>query len=256
LYKKRLALSIEPIWWEYYRPGHPLYALRNMWWNSLSSFFVLALFHCWFVITRHQIRFYFPSMCVFWISHFVRYQIGAMNNSKVFFTGWFVIAVIMVAEVILKLWKSILRLIAIVLVMEMTAASVCCFIHTLSRPNMILSDYSIEYANWIIENVPHDAIAITDSHGYSPFCFLAGRMSFLSFIGWPASQGIDIGDRVNLSNKFQKTKYKSSLLSHLGMSYADMLREDPLNLSANDLNWNIVFENYWFTLREFLPPRF
>jgi hypothetical protein len=178
-----------------------------------------------------------------------------MNNSKIFFTGWFVIAVAMVAEVILKLWNGFLRLMAIILVVEMSAASVCCFIHTLSRPLTLLAEPCIEYASWVIENVPYNAIAITDQSGYSPFCFLTGRMSFLSFIGWPLSQKMDISDRINLSKKFLKRNCKSSLFSHLGISYAEMLRDDPLNLSANDLNWNIVFQNNWYTLREFLRPQ-
>jgi hypothetical protein len=259
LYAGGVVVSVEAIWLEYFRPGNGPRAFLTLWWHSLSSFATMALLHCWWVIGPFQMKYYLPSIAVFVVSHFVRYQVGAMNNSKVFFVGWFVVAVVCVAEVIAKLWMSGwvgIRIIAVVLLVEMTAASVCCFVRTLSSPIQIVTVGGIEYANWVTENVPIDAIAITDLHGFSPFCVLAGRMSFLSFIGWPGSQGIDVGKRVNVTKQFVTQNTKPGVFQELGITYAEEWQEKVVNLTRYDVNWNIVFQNDLYTLWEFLPPTF
>jgi hypothetical protein len=195
-------------------------------------------------------------MCIFGVSNFVRYQVGAMNNSKVFFTGWFVIAVVCVAEVLLKLWNDgrvWLKGIAVLLLIEMSAASVCCFVHTILNKIVLFEGKGIEYANWVIENVPKEAVAITDLYGFSPFSVLAGRMSFLSFVGWPISQGIDVSERVNLTKRFVKGNVRGSIFESLGISYAEKYREEVLNLSRYNWNWTEVFCNDDYTLWEFIP---
>jgi hypothetical protein len=256
-----LKMSINPIWTDYYKRGFPVKASRLFWWDSLSVFLVITVFHCWFALSERQIKFYLPSTCIFAISNFLRYQPGAMNNSKVFFACWYVIAVVCAAEFIIKLYRSrftIFRFIAIVFVIEMSATSVCCFIQTARHTYLLLDEQSTIYSHWIDENVPLDAIALTDHHGYSPFCIAAGRTSLMSFVGWTNSLGIDSTARISLLDAMIESDFAPSLIVANGVSYAETVSWLKLNFSIGerDRNWNLVFEEGEIQAYEYIVPAF
>jgi hypothetical protein len=254
-------MSINPIWTEYYAPGFPVKATCLLWWNSLSVFVIITVFHCWFALNERQIKFYLPSICIFVISNFLRYQSGAMNNSKVFFAGWYVIAVVCAAEFIITLYRSsfaIFRFIAIVFLIEMSATSVCCFIQTARLRYLLLDEQSIIYSHWIDENVPIDAIAFTDRHGHSPFCIAAGRTSLMSFVGWTHSLGIDSTARMSLLDRIIESDFTPSLVVANGVSYAEIISWLMSNFSIGerDRNWNLVFREGRIQLYEYIVPPF
>jgi hypothetical protein len=81
-------------------------------------------------------------------------------------------------------------------------------------------------------------------------------MSFLSFVGWPASQGIDVSTQIDWTKRFLQAGAKQAVFAELQISYPEEWNEKVLNVSAADPNWNIVFQNAQYTLWEFLPPAF
>jgi hypothetical protein len=256
-----VQMSIKPIWTDYFLRGFSAMASRLLWWNSLSVFVTISVFHCWFALNERQIKFYLPSICIFVISNFLRYQSGAMNNTKVFFAGWYLIAVVCAAEFIIKLYRSrftIFRFVAIVFLIEMSATSVCCFIQTARFRQLLLDEHSVVYSHWIDENVPIDAIALTDSHGYSPFCIAGGRTSLMSFVGWTNSLGIDSAERISLLKGIIEFDFPRSLVVANGISYAETLPWLELNFSIRerDWNWNLVFEAGTIRLYEYIVPTF
>lgn len=197
-------MSIDPIWNDYFKG---FFAPFIMWWESLSSFVFISVFYSWFVLSSKQVMFYLPSFVLFIISNFIRYQPGAMDNTKVFYAGWYPMACICVAEFLIKYYykPGLFYSIAIQIVFfSMILSGLLCIIKSLLIPFPVFENEDWETGHWIIENTPLNSVFLTNFYPGCSATAIAGRTGFLTFPGWVWTHGLPLNDRYNLVNKMWK----------------------------------------------------
>jgi hypothetical protein len=238
-----LMFSVDPIWREYLNGTSPILLF---WWASLSDFVMIAAFHAWFVLDRLQIQVYLPGFAVFAISNIVRYQVGAMNNSKVMLAVWHPFASLAVAEFIAKLWGKkgkILKVVAAIFLIEMSTSTILCCIQKPRTTRYLLPEHMQDYGFWVIENVPVDAVVLTEKWGITPVSVLAGRYSFLSFVGWTGSHGINTTEAEAVKKQINTTKCPPEFFRKHGISYAEHFRsvDRVFEIDEFDAHWQAVY---------------
>ena len=76
----------------------------KVWWSSLGAFVFISLVSVWIFQTKRQNKIYMPSIGVWIVSNLIRYQPGAMDNTKVFLVAWYPLACCTVANFLIVLW--------------------------------------------------------------------------------------------------------------------------------------------------------
>jgi hypothetical protein len=160
-----------------------------MWWESLSLFVFISLFHCWFSFQGSQISMYLPAFGVFIVANFVRFQPGAMDNTKIFIAAWFPLACCAVAHFLLSIVHRA-RTLAFALFIASTVSGTLCVLKSLSIPYPIFSSQELDVAIWSIENTPIESVFLTAIYPGIPVTSIAGRTALMTFPGWAWTHGI------------------------------------------------------------------
>ncbi|KAK8860643.1 hypothetical protein M9Y10_012308 [Tritrichomonas musculus] len=80
-------IQFNPIWNTPYQVGR-LFRPVRLWWNGLGVFGAISIVFGWVSITKRQLFLYIPSLVVFLIANFIRYQPWELDNTKVFYACW------------------------------------------------------------------------------------------------------------------------------------------------------------------------
>lgn len=238
-------MRIRSIWNDYRH--NTITGWFSLWWESLSVFVMIAVFHAWIVLNKSQRKMYIPAFLVFVVASFVRFQPGAMDNTKVFIAGWYPLACCAVAEFILQLRRSgsiLSNILALLLFVGAIPAGTMCIGKSLSMPFPMFSYSTWDSGVWAAENTPTDSVFLTATNPGVAVTCVAGRTSLLTFNGWVWSHGIAMGDRPSLIAKMWE--HDAALFRKYGVNYIHNVKDKTYNrvkMGEFETEWISVFRN-------------
>lgn len=223
----------------------------SLWWNGLGVFFVISIIFAQFVLNIRKMKMYIPSLFVFAISNFVYYQPWNLDNTKVFYSTWFPLAVSIVAFLFCKYitYDNI-----IVYIVTLILFVTCCFSGFLGIVNFLIAPYSLfderedpfYVANWAIKNTDYSSVWITDSDHNHPIVSLAGKQTLIGYKGWLISHNINYGERDKIIFEFNKNTENTKSIDKLNVTYLCYKKEDRNELKTipkeYSNKWKKVFE--------------
>ena len=212
--------SIEPIWHE--TEIHPRFLFLKIWWDSLSTFVVFAIFLVWFTLDFPQVRRYLPTIGIFIVSNFVRYQPGAMDNTKVFIASWLPLASAAVAHLVSYVGSKAMRTKDFGVFFAL-CVTVACFLASSAvsviKFNMyeytLFSEADRNFGLWAMENSHPDAVFMSSWWHAHPAMVLGGRAITTGYPGWVWTHGLSIDDRQKMVNELANNlDNKTAFLQH------------------------------------------
>jgi hypothetical protein len=170
----------------------------KVWWYSLGSFLVVAIGLVWSVTDSRQNAFYGPSIGVWIVSNFIRYQPGAMDNTKVFFAGWYSLACAAVAHYAVVMWrrKKVEVRVCVGLALAGAFASACvCIWKAAFSPFPMFSRDERDIGVWVMHNAKRDAAVLASGWHANTLMALAGKLVTMGYGGWVWTHGLSLDDR-------------------------------------------------------------
>jgi hypothetical protein len=239
-YLRRFAKAnfdrINPIWNYGERKG-PLV----LWWRGLGVFGALAWVVGWVTASRRQVQVYLPSLGVWAIGNWVRYQLWEMDNIKVFYDGWIPVAVPFVAQFLVALMRRNGMPFALLLATSVLSGYVCIFGELLTPRDIFLKE-DIEFGRWVAENTPVEQIFLTAQLPKEPTASLGGRQLFIGFVGWVVSHGIPEAKRLSQAEYLKAHPDDIDAFRRLGVGY--VVESDFLfNVSGSHEGWELVYRD-------------
>jgi hypothetical protein len=246
-------IKIKGIWLDYGPPT--VFTFVMMWWESLSVFVFLSVFHCWWAFSRAQAAVYAPAFGVFIVSNILRFQPGAMDNTKVFTVAWFPLACAAVAHLLVVVWRRA-PWIAAALAITGTASGFLCVAKSLGSPFPVFSPQEFNAGLWAIENTPIESVFLTIEYPGCPVTAIAGRTALMTFPGWAWTHGVISNERVwavqNLWNS-PRTEYFHQYNTQYALRQTE---RSQMNWSVDpgDTGWLEVFAEKGVEIWEAVVP--
>ena len=224
-------MSINPVWNEGSETRR--FKAIHVWWESLSTFVVIALFLVWFTLNSRQKTIYFQTIPIFIISNFLRYQPGAMDNTKVFFPGWMVLASAAVAHFLVTIsrisvkQKKYFVIPAVVLVTACFLASSCYGIFNFMKYEYTLANENDrEFGQWVIENTDKTSVFLGSWWHSSAPMMIGGRQITMGYPGWVWTHGLNQKEREKLMNEMGANLNNISLFDSHNVKYIMRRKDD------------------------------
>lgn len=227
------------------------------WTKNLGIY--LILFPIAFIFAKKKLKtFYLAFFGVFIVSNLVLFQPYAYDNMKIII-WWFLLSVILVAELFEKLIKADRKGYAVILVIFM-----------LLIPTGILSVYRESYASWLMfsaedigiaefinKNTPKEAIFLTSDKHNHPVPTLTGRQILMGYRGWLWPHGIDYSRRErDVLLMYGGKRQSRDLLEKYGVDYVFIGPSEINNFRANieffEKNYLKIFESQNYKIYEIL----
>ena len=218
---KNQFLQLNPIWkqGEKMRYGNfkgPLI----LWWRGLGVFFGISFFAGFSMITFEQFKIYIPSIVVFLIANFIRYQPWEMDNTKLFYGGWVPIALPIVGQFIARLFRTrAMFFISIIFIVSCCFSSVLHSIDCMRSVVSLFTKYDFEFGFWVAENTRVKDIFLTSDWHVHPAVTIGGRQLFMGFGGWVSSHGLDYWGRLDMRNKMFDNPHYLKPFERYNISY-------------------------------------
>ncbi|EAX90928.1 hypothetical protein TVAG_232850 [Trichomonas vaginalis G3] len=223
-------MSFNPVWNDS-KPNE----LKNpisTYWESLSTFIVIALFLVWPTLDKKQIMRYLPSLIIFIISSLFRYQPSALDNLKVIFPAWFPYAVCAVSHFISTMFSISFRKRHFIFIISLFVVVLCFNTTTvyhiykfMSFKFPIYDIHTKELGLWVAENTRYDSKFLCSSWMTNPITSLAGREVTIGYFGWIWTHGLNITERLFMMSDLAKNPYNYSSFKEKSITYA-MYREN------------------------------
>ena len=237
------------------------YGYKNpfiLWWNSLGLFFIISLFIVWPFITKKQLIIYYPSVLIFVLCTFYKFQPWETDNVKIIVNGFITTACPLVSSVISKLLtypkrraiQLISYLLFAIVLLGMTVSSLLCYSWA------IISDIIPErideislIVKWIEENTSPKAVFANAPHSITAPS-LAGRTSFLSNEPVALSHGLinygQLDDIAILCDFwYDKKIYRKAKVNY----FINMFGDSPLFKPKDDFTfWSKVYQDQYFEI--------
>ena len=254
-------LNINPIW-NTPSKHNVKFAPIVLWWRGLGVFSAIALVFGWVTMTNRQMIIYTPSVVVFVIANFVRYQPWELDNTKLFYAAWVPVALPVVSQYLRALVvrpKSILGLVAGVttcwiLVTACGLSALMSTVQSMFWPTAIFGHSDYRFGLWIAENTPPDAIVLMHSHPSNPVACIAGRQVYYGYPGWVHSHGLDM----------RRSQEQTKLLTHpqdidafrqRNISYVVSIDEDHARFDpSGDPHWKLIYKDHRYATYRLLTP--
>jgi len=238
-------VAFNPIWSKH-NTGKKIYTPIVMWWRGLGVFGAVALVFGWATLSKEQIILYLPSIIVFVITNFIRYQPWELDNTKVFYAAWIPLALPVVGQFFAKLFKRpTTSIIALLLIFAGTASALRHFINAFSTKSDMFESDAVVFGDWISENTPIKSIFLTSNWHAHPVLTLAGRQGFMGYGGWVLSHGLDYWGRSASINDMTKNPDKITKFNNNNITYVVSRRKEfPIfeKIEVNDL-WTLIYSN-------------
>jgi hypothetical protein len=218
----------------------------TLWWRGLGVFWAMSLLGI-ARLAKRQLTVYVPSLVVYLVTNYIRYQPWELDNTKVFYAAWIPVALPVVANYLVALGKCwpLGTLAAAVL-------GICCcassFIHTVdcfrSTPN-IFNHEDTQFGLWVAENTDAKAIFLTSQWHAHPAATIAGRQLFMGYVGWVSSHGLDWWRREQESKRLAKSPGAVMDYDRYGIRYVISRRHEFKDFEANASStvWAKIFDN-------------
>lgn len=244
--------SIEPIWTETEKRKLGIFGYFTMWWDSLGTFHFLAVINVWFFMKKKHFYIYIPAMMVYLISTFVRYQPGAMDNTKVFLSTWYPIACVSVSLYLLQLavfakkHRYLILSLIIIIFISFSISSIVCFYKNLANQFPMFEVSELSIGLWVMENTYSNSSFISDGWHACPPMSIGGRVITMGYLGWVWTHGLDYGERRNWEINLVQNKENYDLFKGLNIMYA-ISKKDDQNYNmfpdpGNYSHWTMVVD--------------
>ncbi|OHT11166.1 hypothetical protein TRFO_01068 [Tritrichomonas foetus] len=225
--KRSSFFSIKPI---YLETDSSKLGFFKVWWSSLGAFVFIALFCAWTFTMPHQNRMYLPSIGVWIVSNFIRYQPGAMDNTKVFYAGWYPIACISVANFIITLWKRTpkmtIKILVSLVVFGFSIGSMICIKQAMFQKFPLYSKDEKHIGIWFMENTAKDSVTITTGWHANTIMSIGGRVITIGYPGWIWTHGFDYYKRVSEIKEMERDKENETIFKPLNIKYVMSKSDD------------------------------
>jgi hypothetical protein len=201
----------------------------KVWWYSLGSILVIAIGLVWSVMEKRQIEFYRPSIGVWIVSNLIRYQPGAMDNTKVFFAGWYSLACAAVAHYAVVMWqrKKFIVRISIVLALAGGFASGCiCIWKAAFWPFPMFSKDERDIGVWVMHNTKRDAAVLAGGWHANTLMSLAGKLVTMGYGGWVWTHGLSLDARNKFMGELVRDRENVSKFTPQKIEYAIWKSDD------------------------------
>lgn len=240
-------MKINPIWRD---PTQKAPGFFRLWWLSLGPFCVISIVFVWFVQESRQNKFYLPAMMVWVVSNFVRYQPGAMDNTKVFFAGWYSLACVAVANYVVMIF-SYGEVIGKIIVAISIAGSCCgggfCIYKAATHRFPLYSQDDVALGKWAMMNTDWNAAVLCSGWHSNPFMAIAGRLVTVGYGGWVWSHGLSYAKRKSFVADLVNNRENVSLFESYNIKYAlsktdDGKRSYNFTQPAPDSHWMLVVD--------------
>ncbi|HEY3273131.1 MAG TPA: hypothetical protein VGJ92_05180 [Methanocella sp.] len=219
-------------------------------WIKNMGFELLLLAVGLFVVGKEKLKFYLPFAFIFVIANIVIFQPWDYDNHN-FFSFWLLASAPLMAAALMRIWD--LRhygkplFVVLLLLAVLTGLSVAGFM--LAKQYVLFTKDSVHVAGWIEANTPPDAVFLTgDVHNHPVTC-LAGRKSFLGYLGWMYTHGVNTDERYHAVGDMYNSVSPADL-------YGKMLQNDIdyVYLGPEELNSPTYYINR--TLFDSMTPIF
>lgn len=238
----------------------------KVWWSSLGAFAFLSLISVWIFHNRVQNMMYLPSVCVWIVSNIIRYQPGAMDNTKVFIVAWYPLACAAVSNFIIVLWvKSnektesvnfyshqnnsrrkdkmsqffninnvFIKIAIIIVIIGFCFGSIICIYRAMAYSFPMFNQEEKNLGIWMTENTPKDAVMMCGGWGQNPVMAIGGRLVTLGYPGWVWTHGLNYESRMAEQRTMNTYKEDESLFLPLNIKYVMSQHQDE----SKNLKWN------------------
>jgi hypothetical protein len=213
-----------------------------MWWESLSIFLIIALFHCWFHMNEFQTDAYIPAFCTFLLANILRFQPGAMDNTKVFIVAWYPLACCAVSQFLVTFFSRT-KILTVLLAFGATISGTLCIGKCLGMPWPVFSPQEMGAGLWAVENTPLESVFLTMNYPGVPVTAIAGRTGLMTFPGWAWTHGIYDRSRATLMSEMWRTA-SAKLFRDSNTKYVLKImarQKEQFNVSHWDPGWSCVF---------------
>jgi hypothetical protein len=218
--KRPHFLRYHPIYWDF----DPVKVIRvvRVWWRSLASFGAISLVFVFFVNDSRQNRMYAPAMGVWIVSNLIRYQPAAMDNTKVFFSGWYALACAAAANYVVVVWNQRNRIARCALVLAMLGASTGGLVAIFKAfwGYALYSGDERDIGIWTMENTRKDAAILVGGWHSNTMLAIAGRLITMGYVGWVGTHGLSLDDRKAFMSQLVEDRENVSLFAPLNIVYA------------------------------------
>ncbi|OHT09660.1 hypothetical protein TRFO_21379 [Tritrichomonas foetus] len=199
--------------------------IAQLWWESLGSFVFIALFGVFILMGKRQIWCYLPSIGVFIVSNFIRYQPGAMDNNKVFFAGWYPIACAAVSHFIVCLihnghkYRRFLLVVVSLVIFSFSFGSVVTIFKAIKYNFPLFTRDEMSMGEWIMKNTRKDTVVMGSGwHSSSPMS-IGGRVITMGYGGWVWTHGLSYEKRVEMMDNLVQNRENVSLFDEFNIQY-------------------------------------
>ena len=228
-----------PIWYIYFLAG------------NLGVAFVICLFTPLFKRIRKNadlLPVYITSFIVLAIPLIMKFTIYEFDMLKFFYYLIPMISVVLAYfySKYKRMKISIFIFIAVTIISSLTSVNM--LVHSYLNKNVGYSYQDYESGIWIIENTPQKSVFVTMPTVHSAPTDIGGRLRVISYINWPYSHGLNVGeDNVFARVKDVEAVYESGDTSSVKVKYgADYVfygheeeNKFPLAAKLFDLNKNL-----------------
>jgi hypothetical protein len=239
-----LAISLPQIFWlmrakrENFMQLNPIHretdsrwvrGVVTVWWGSLGSFVIVALFFVFFAHDGRQNLFYLPSLGVWIISNLLRYQPGAMDNTKVFFAGWYTLACIAVANYIVAAWRhgrAIVHVCLAVVMLGYCFGGSICIAKAAFRPSTMFSKDERDIGIWVMQNAKRDVGVLAGGWHGNTLMSLAGKLVTMGYGGWVWTHGLSLDARRKLMSFLVANRDNVTHFAKYNIEYAIWKSDD------------------------------
>jgi hypothetical protein len=223
-------MTVSPIWLETFPRQY--FKVFQLWWDSLGSFVVIALFVAWTSLSPRQAAVYAPAVGVFIISNFIRYQPGAMDNNKVFFATWYPLACCAVAHYVLWIASHgtvFVSMVCVFVVFFFSFGSVVTLQKALKYRFDLFTNAEKDLGEWVMRNTHKDSVFLGSMWHSNPAMSLGGRVMTMGYRGWVWSHGLNISKKEALMRRLAADLENATAFNELGIQYAISHIEDETN---------------------------
>lgn len=243
---KSQFVQLNPIW-NTNEKKNMKFAPLVLWWRGLGIFWALSFIGI-VLLNKRQIKTYIPSIVVYLITNFVRYQPWELDNTKLFYAAWIPLALPVVAGYLYRLGSKDVLFMCIALVLGFSAC-LSSFVHTLDclvSISEIFGNHDIEFGQWVAENTDTKAIFLTSTWHAHPCATIAGRQLYMGYGGWVVSHGLEYWNRSNENGRMSSDPIRLASFTANNISYVISHNnefEAFSNKTARTDKWNVVFDN-------------
>jgi hypothetical protein len=213
-------MTRKPIYTE--TEGDRLVGAITVWWYSLAGFAVISLILAFFVNTPRQNRMYLPAIGVWFVSNFIRYQPGAMDNTKVFYAGWYTLACAATANyaTIICKRRNVLAIVCLWLLLGTSFLGSCVAIWKAFWPYPLWSTFERDIGIWIMENTRRDSAVLVGGWHSNSLMSIAGRLATMGYGGWVWTHGLPIDKRIELMKYLIANRENATVFEPYKIEYA------------------------------------